>query len=82
MEAGPEGGLKPGLDAVVRVPDDALGEGVDQADDQRSGCDLRPEFGALGNASGDDRRDSSGKGREEEELHQRQALRGEAAAGA
>jgi hypothetical protein len=65
-----EAGLQPGLDAEGLVPGDALEEGIDEADQQEGGGELRAEARALGDAAGDDGRDRGGEGQQEEELDQ------------
>jgi hypothetical protein len=42
-----EAGLEPGLDAVGLVPGDALKEGIDEADQQEGGGQLRAEARAF-----------------------------------
>ena len=70
MEGGAELRLQPGLDAVVAVPDHPLEEGVDKGHDQHSGAQLRTELGALGDTTGNNRRDGRRKSQQKEELHQ------------
>jgi hypothetical protein len=62
--------IQPGLDAVGLVPGDALEEGIDEADQQEGGGELRAEARAFGDAAGDDGRDRRGEGQQEEELGQ------------
>ena len=73
MELFAEAGLEPGLDAVSLVPGDALEEGVDEADQQEGGGQLRAEARALGDAAGNDGRDRRGEGQQEKELGQLEA---------
>ncbi len=70
IKGGTEGGLDPVLYAEVAVPHHTLEEGVDQRHQDEGGHKLRVELGALGDTTGDDRRDRRGEGEEEEELHQ------------
>jgi hypothetical protein len=70
VETGTEGRFEPALDTEVAVPGDALEEGIDQADQQEGGDQLRVEARALGDAAGDDRRDRGGERQQEEELDQ------------
>ena len=51
-------------------PHHAFEEGVDESDKDRGGQSLDPEFSALGDAAGDDGRDSGGKGQQEEKMDQ------------
>jgi hypothetical protein len=66
------------LEAVVLVPDDALEEGIGEADDQRRGDALRGEPRALGDAARDDGGHCGGESAQEEEFDERQPLRIEA----
>ena len=49
------------LQAVVLVPDDAFEQRIDQPDHQRRRHTLRHEFGALGDAAGNDRGNGGGE---------------------
>ena len=77
-----EGIGEPVLNAKIAVPDNAFKEGIDQPDNDRGGQHLRPEFGALGNAARDDRRNRCCKGRQKEEFDQCKALQREGRIGA
>ncbi|MNO63329.1 hypothetical protein D3C76_540350 [compost metagenome] len=74
VEGRAEPAFQPALQAEVGVPHHAFEEGIDEGHDQRGGAQLRAEFGALGDAAGNDRRDGRGEGQQEEELHQRVAV--------
>ena len=65
-----EAGLEPGLDAEGLVPGDAFEEGIDEADEQEGGDQLRTEPGALGDAARNDGGNGGGEGQQEEELGQ------------
>src|SRR5574343_1312731 len=67
-------GLEPGLDAEGLVPGDALEEGVNKADQDKGGDQLRMEASAFGNAAGDDGGDGGHKSEQEEELGQLKAV--------
>ena len=54
--------FQPGLDAEGLIPRDAFEEGIDEANDEEGGGQLRVELGTLGNAAGDDGRDRRGEG--------------------
>src|SRR5690606_21778386 len=56
--------------AECLIPGDALEEGIDEADDEEGGGELRIEARAFGNAAGDDGRDRGSEGQQEKELRQ------------
>ncbi|MNN24062.1 hypothetical protein D3C81_1374760 [compost metagenome] len=76
METGAKALQQPGLQTQVAVPDNAFEERIDERDDQRGCTQLGNKPGALGDASGNDRRDRRGKGQQEEKLHQSIAMVG------
>ena len=69
-----ESRFQPGLDAEGLVPGDAFEEGIDEADEQESGDQLRMKLGALGNAAGNDGRNGRGESQQKEELGQLEAV--------
>src|SRR5690606_6515616 len=69
-----EAALEPGLDNEGAVPGDALEEGIDEADDEEGGRELRVEARAFGDAARDDGRNRGGEGEQEEELGQAVAV--------
>ena len=74
MEAGPEVGFEPSLEAIITVPNHAFKKRIDQSYNDPGSQKLRPEFRALGNSTRDDSRNGRRKGQQEEEFNQRQAL--------
>ncbi len=74
VEGRTKSGRQPVLEAEHLVPGDAFIEGIDEADEQEGGGQLRVEAGALGDAAGDDGGDGGGEGEQEEELGQLVAI--------
>ena len=68
MELGAGRRLDPRLNAVAVVPGNAFEEGIDEADDHHRRNQLRVEFGAFGNAAGNNRRHRSSKRQQKKEL--------------
>src|SRR5690606_38156308 len=69
-----EAALEPGLDTEGAVPGDAFEEGIDEADDEEGGGELRVEARTFGDAARDDGRNRGGEGEQEEELGQAVAV--------
>src|SRR5690606_25853967 len=51
VELGTEAGLEPGLETEGAVPGDALEEGIDEADNEEGGGELRVEARTLGDTT-------------------------------
>ena len=68
VELRAEAVLEPGLEAVSLIPGNAFEEGIDEADDEEGGGELRIEARTLGDAAGNDGWNRGGEGQQEEEL--------------